>query len=279
MNQSAKAILVLLLVGLAHCDLTLSSFNGEFSSFNKQGGEIPLSQLVTVANYYGCKTWSKDQCLECSKGYFFNKNGVCCEVSPLCSQFNVAEGVCQACYQGYSIVDGACKVSSIDTGCIQWKGNACIQCSKRWFFDTNGHCQAVSDQCATWESSGNCLTCYGGYVLSKGACVVNPNPFDGSSNVLCAVWKGTSCIKCAERAFFNIDGLCVPVDSQCQTWDPLNGNCLSCYGGYLLSTDGRCTQSPVQAPSDAGCSRWSADIKTCLECSQRFFFDTNGKCQ
>lgn len=268
----------LLLVGSLSEDLTLSSFNGDFSSFDAVSGQVPLSDLITVANYYGCRTWAKDQCLECSNGYSFNKNGVCCQISDLCSQFNKAEGVCQACYQGYAIVNGTCQLAAKDNGCAKWNGNTCIQCSQRWFFNTNGVCTAVSDFCATWNSNGNCLTCYGGFVLSQGACVANPSPFDGSTNVLCASWQGTSCLKCASRAYFNQNGLCVPVSSQCQTWDPIDGSCLSCYAGYLLSTGGSCTQSPLAAPSDAGCSLWSSNQKTCLQCSQRFFFNTDGKC-
>jgi hypothetical protein len=78
MKLIALAIALLLSVALAQGNLALSSFNGDFSSFDSASASVPLSALVNVANYYGCKTWSKDQCLECSAGYFFNKNGVCC---------------------------------------------------------------------------------------------------------------------------------------------------------------------------------------------------------
>ena len=37
----------------------------------------------------------------------------------------------------------------------------------------NGACKAVSDQCKTWNvSTGACLSCYDGWTLSNGACVV-----------------------------------------------------------------------------------------------------------
>ena len=74
------AIAIALLLSLAYTqgNFTLSSFNGDFSSLNSVSGQIPLSSLINVANYYGCKTWAKDQCVECSNGYSFNKNGVCC---------------------------------------------------------------------------------------------------------------------------------------------------------------------------------------------------------
>ncbi len=63
MKIIAVAIALLLTLTLSQGDLTLSSFNGDFSSFDSVKQQIPLSQLINVANYYGCKTWAKDQCL------------------------------------------------------------------------------------------------------------------------------------------------------------------------------------------------------------------------
>lgn len=40
--------------------------------------------LKTLNNYFGCKTWAGEVCLECSTRYYFNKNGICCEVKPEC---------------------------------------------------------------------------------------------------------------------------------------------------------------------------------------------------
>lgn len=37
----------------------------------------------------------------------------------------------------------------------------------------NGVCHAVSDNCQTWDNlDGKCLTCYKGYNLNTGACVL-----------------------------------------------------------------------------------------------------------
>ena len=53
-----------------------------------------------------------------------------------------------------------------------------------------------------------------------------------NSNLLCKLWKGKACIECAERTYFNADGLCVTVSSLCNTFDKLTGNCLTCFAGY-----------------------------------------------
>lgn len=44
--------------------------------------------LTQLNNYFGCKVWLEDSCIECSDRYYFNKNGVCCEVQGTCQQFN-----------------------------------------------------------------------------------------------------------------------------------------------------------------------------------------------
>lgn len=50
--------------------------------------------LKAINNYYGCKTWKDDVCLECSAHYYFNNKGICCEVKPECRNFNVEVGIC-----------------------------------------------------------------------------------------------------------------------------------------------------------------------------------------
>ena len=80
--------------------------------------------VALLNNYFGCKTWEDGVCTECSFRYYFNKNGVCCEVKPECKVFNTAEGICEGCYQGWEIVDGKCVpvdlVNSDNRGCKAW---------------------------------------------------------------------------------------------------------------------------------------------------------------
>lgn len=94
MKKIFLAILLLCIAALAQTQVTYTSFNGDFNSQEGIAGSIPISELVHIANYYGCSKWEKDLCLECSERYYFNKNGVCCEVSEYCRKFNKAEGVC-----------------------------------------------------------------------------------------------------------------------------------------------------------------------------------------
>jgi hypothetical protein len=120
---------LLFILTLVSANLYLSSFNGDFNSVIAANAAIPLSDLITVGNYYGCKTWVKNQCTECSKGFYFSKKGVCCEVPLLCSQFSLAQGVCVGCYQGYIVVNNTCKMAVSNSGCAIWNGDTCVKCS------------------------------------------------------------------------------------------------------------------------------------------------------
>ena len=117
MNRLVVALTLLLALSTVNANLSFNSFNGDFNSFDPATSGIALSDIITVANHYGCKTWVKNQCTECSQGWYFNKKGVCCEVPDLCSQFNRAEGICLDCYQGYTVVNNCCKLAAQDTGC------------------------------------------------------------------------------------------------------------------------------------------------------------------
>ena len=137
MKEAAIALTLLLTLSLVHADLSFSSFNGAFSSNNNPNGSLPLSALITVANYYGCKTWVQQQCTECALGFYFSNKGVCCQVPDLCSQFNTAQGICVSCYQGYVVYNNTCALAAQDSGCATWNGNNCAQCSSSL---TEGRC-------------------------------------------------------------------------------------------------------------------------------------------
>lgn len=79
------SLTLLFLLALVTANLSFDSFLGDFNSITAANSAIPLSDLITVGNYYGCKTWANNQCTECSKGFYFNKKEVCCEVPLLCS--------------------------------------------------------------------------------------------------------------------------------------------------------------------------------------------------
>ena len=125
----------------------------------------------------------------------------------------------------------------VNPGCLRTDGNQnCLECSARFFSNAQGKCVPVSDYCRTWnKDSGVCLTCYTGYVISEGQCVVNPKPFVPSANDRCQSWIQNQCVACQNRAYFDTNGVCQPVSDYCNTWDPQTGFCFTCYAGFVLN--------------------------------------------
>lgn len=238
--------------------------------------------LTTLNNFFGCAEWDGNTCLSCSSGFYFNTNGICCKVHPQCRLFNQDVGICEQCYQGYGLVNGTCTIialaDQVNPGCQMWDGNGnCLQCSVRFFLNQQNICAPVSDQCRTWdETTGACLTCYQAFDLSQGACVRNAN-FGAVTDPLCKTHDQTSCLECSNRAFFNQNGQCTPVSDNCNSWDPLNGNCLTCYQGFALN-NGVCELAPGVKPSDLGCRLWDWANQVCLSCSTNWVFNQNGVC-
>ena len=136
--------------GLFFLVLVCACLSQDASVLSKEDLNNPELMKV-LNNYFGCKTWTDGICTECSKNFYFNAKGICCEVKPECKNFNRQAGICEGCYQGYEIVNGACVISDIanskDKGCREWKNGVCSLCSQRWYFGPNNVCQPIDDNC------------------------------------------------------------------------------------------------------------------------------------
>jgi len=133
-----------------------------------------------------------------------------------------------------------------------------------YYFNADIVCVRVNDLCRTWDNAGVCLSCYLGYILENGVCSQSP-VFPGHqaavANPLCKKWNGDVCLQCADRAYFKPDGICYSVSDNCNTWDRLDGICVSCFKGFDL-INGTCdvSSSNTAAPLDLGCKIWNGDI-------------------
>ena len=94
---------------------------------------------------------------------------------------------------------------------------------------SSGACTALNPYCATSDlSNGNCLSCYNGYSLSQGNCVIQATvtiPF-------CSITQGSTCIQCIQNYYLS-NGKCNAVSTLCLTYDQNTGNCTSCIPGYF----------------------------------------------
>jgi proprotein convertase subtilisin/kexin type 5 len=231
----------------------------------------------------GCAAWdwANAKCKSCSTNWVFDSNGLCITVSDQCRTANT-NGLCDSCYRGYDLVNGSCVFSSsnsaplADAGCKvwNWTANSCEVCSSSWYF-VNGVCAQISNLCKSSDSNGLCLSCYLGYDLVNGTCLVSSSNFAPPTDPGCSDWVNGVCKACSNWWAFNSNGVCTAVSSLCKTNQGLD--CTSCYNGYVL-TNGSCLLSSENAfPTDAGCAKWNWATQTCLACSSHWF-SLNGVC-
>ena len=232
----------------------------------------------------GCRiwNWTTESCSECSNSWYL-WNGKCAEVSTLCKSHDSASGHCLSCFLGYDLVDGSCVYSSsnsaapADAGCRSWVSGVCQECSNYFSFNSKGVCTPVSDQCKTY-SGLSCTSCFNGYVLNNGSCILSELNSARPSDAGCGLWDWAKqvCVKCSQN-WFASNGICLPVSDLCKTFDGASGWCLSCFKGYDL-VNGSCVLSSANSkPSDPGCSDWSWEKQTCLSCSP-YWVLVNGSC-
>lgn len=88
----------------------------------------------------------------------------------------------------------------------------------------------------------------------------NPGCANFDSNNICQ-----SCL----NNYYLLSGICFPVSPLCLTYNPTNGNCLSCYNGFILSG----TTCAI-APQIANCLNYSSSY-TCIGCNAGFYLNNN----
>ena len=195
-------------------------------------------------------------CTECIYRYVLD-DGACRAVSNQCNTWNQSSGACTSCYPGWTLSNGECVVgggseqptepptevpTEPPTEQPTQPGNS--ECDFRQV-KIDGVCVNVSNQCNTWDQvSGACTSCYPGWSLSNGECVVgggSEQPTEPPTEVPTEPpTEQPNQPSCYFRQV-RINGNCVNVSDQCNTWNETTGACTSCYGGYTLTSGGQCT--------------------------------------
>jgi len=218
-----------------------------------------------------------------------NGQKICVLITDQCKSYDDVWGNCTSCFKGYDLVNGNCEVSASNTakpsdlGCASWDwdNQICLTCSKNWVFNANKTCVPVSDQCKTISTnSGLCISCFKGYDLIQGNCVLSVSKNAKPSDSGCASWDWDNqvCLQCSKNWVFSSNGACVPVSDQCNTFDA-SGSCTSCFKGYDL-VNGNCvfSKSNNAQPSDLGCANWDWNNQICLSCSKGYTLNSNKIC-
>lgn len=262
--------------------LTFNMTNGNCLSCYQ--GYALNGSICVVSNSTGpsdpnCKTWNGSVCLECAFGAYFSSKGTCLIANPLCKTFDRSNGSCLSCYDSFELSNGNCLKSNqsiSDPNCAAFLQGICTKCSSGYFFQNNGMCGLVNPNCKTFDAvSGMCLTCYLGFSLSGGSCVQG-NSTNSAIDPNCAAFAAGACMRCSKNFYFGSNGKCMAVNPLCQTYDPANGNCLSCYQSYVVS-NGSCVRDVNGTSSDPNCASWLSGV--CASCDTRTFMNSSGLCE
>lgn len=108
--------------------------------------DLTPSQLFAILGpISNCNQIDSDgKCLKCSLGFYFDGNRFCSKIPDTCARFNSLIGVCEGCYQGYSLnLQNECTLSvesSVDPGCSKFENGICVLCSRGYYFTRNQSC-------------------------------------------------------------------------------------------------------------------------------------------
>jgi hypothetical protein len=215
-------------------------------------------------------------CAGCINRYYLSaQTGRCTMARTSCNTFDNS-GRCTSCYPGYTLLGGDCYIVNNVTSDANCKvfmpnGSGCRECYPGYIAPNNGICQLANSLCRSIDSNGACTSCYSGYEVRGGNCVVATQP----SARNCRNFSNGICFECSNGYIKSTDGSCYPVNTLCRTWTN-TGECLTCYPGYALS-NGNCLLAVQAGSADPSCRRLDAQ-GNCLECSERFYRNVSGKC-
>ena len=67
----------------------------------------------------------------------------------------------------------------------------------------------------------------------------------------CAKFVSGACVLCSKGFYFGSSGKCLAADPLCNTFDQLNGRCLTCFPNFVI-VDGLC----VKDARPSNCIEW-----------------------
>ncbi|EAR94920.2 REJ domain protein (macronuclear) [Tetrahymena thermophila SB210] len=222
-----------------------------------------------------CSGPSKENCLSCISGLFFQQKSSSCVQNCDQNQYPDSQNVCQLCDQSCAICQGA-------------GPNNCLSCQLGLYLQPITHsCQLCDQTCSSCDGAGpnSCMSCIPGlyYQPNKKQCVQNCdlNQFINSLNqcqpcdLSCASCDGSSsksCLSCPQNSFL-FNKMCVGICpngfqsnlisltcDQCQNY--MDPKCNSCYPSCQLcksiqakdSQCDSCYSETRQLDSDNNCT-------------------------
>lgn len=226
-----------------------------------------------------CQNLTNGVCQRCYSGFFLNPSFMCIQSNPLCKTSDPNTGACLSCYSGYGLSNGNCTVgnsptTSGDPNCKSTdQSGVCMGCYSGYFLTSGMSCQKMDPLCKTYTSSSNaCASCYDGYTLQSGQCVISSQATSQNSDPYCIRLQGAACVTCASGYYLTPSGVCAQLNPLCKSSNLSNGNCIDCYGGYVLSGNTCIVAADLNIPY---CVQYAGNA--CVGCLNGYYA-SNGTC-
>ncbi|ELP89096.1 hypothetical protein EIN_448670 [Entamoeba invadens IP1] len=211
-------------------------------------------------------------CLSCRDNNYTPKIGLmeCISCDSTCISCNKENGFCSSCIDGAILINNSCSVCYEGTKANKTtqkcdicsagtysknQSRTCISCPSQYYsFENSSMCKQCESTCETCDkTNGQCLTCLSGYGLTSSSSCIICNPGTKSLD--------SKCVNCDAMTYQNLVGQinCISCDTLCASCDQTNGQCLTCYAGYRLNSNGTCEMCGDKEYSLGGTS-------SCLSC-------------
>lgn len=245
-------------------------------------GYIVLGVTCVVGNSSNsdsnCESLVNSVCQKCYSGYFLSSSNICTQSNALCKTFDRSNGACLSCYPGYSLSAGNCVLgvsptASKDPNCkTSDASGVCTACYTGFYLTLQNNCLKLDPLCKTYTAAFNaCDSCYDGYVLFNGACVIPAQLPVTNSDPYCIKIQGANCLACANGYYLPVNGSCTALNPLCKSSDMATGFCTLCYPGYTISGS---TCIVASAPTIAYCSKMDGNV--CIECINGYIVRSGG---
>lgn len=115
------------------------------------------------------------KCIECDRQFTLNAASQCILRPPIVTAPNnttpqpVNTSAPTPTSSGITILPQS---GSSDLNCRQFSGSQCRSCSSRFYVGAEGRCLAVNPLCRDHNPAGECTSCYQGYAVQMGRCIV-----------------------------------------------------------------------------------------------------------
>ena len=160
-----------------------------------------------------------------------------------------------------------------DPNCKDTNDNQiCVACYEGYFLTIGRNCQRKDPLCKTYtQNQAACDSCYPGYGLYEGQCLVESELPSQNNDVYCIKVDGSVCTECAAGYYLPDSGVCKQLNPLCKESNMRTGACRSCYPGYTLAGDTCIVAAAVTIPY---CETVVGTV--CVKCINGYYTDNGG---